>query len=213
MSTSYASTIRTAIASAPQAKANPCCSSSHAAAPSDAALQSARAAMQAGPAAARALVRRAAFTHDLDLAAAILHFSVVQHTKSPVPRTARTRSTHAGCHLAPFSSRHDIKFPSKHAGITIGWERVTVSGYCWDRGDRRGNITRTGRVYATRYSAAPYCWKDTQSADNLLPGWGRRAHNAFAYGVLGGNAVFGCAGLQTVVVGVDYFSGGAILRY
>jgi hypothetical protein len=111
-----------------------------------------------------------------------------------------------GC-VGSFADRHTIKFPSKSFGITIAWQEVTVHGFCWNG----RAITWWGGATVRRYSALPYCWKDTSQADvwNSYPKW----REAFAYGVLGGNTGFGCVSLQSDEPYVYYANGGGIFRH
>jgi hypothetical protein len=165
----------------------------------------ARAAVGQAPGVVEALMHKA--QNDPSMAAEILRYANATDTKSVanVQLTA-AMAIKPGC-VGSFSDRHTIKFPSKGFGITIAWQEVTVHGFCWN-GHR---ITWRGGATVRRYSALPYCWKDTSEGDvwNAYPKW----REAFAYGVLGGNTGFGCVSLQSDEPHVYYANGGGIFRY
>lgn len=171
--------------------------------PSD--VAAARAAVGQAPGVVKALMHKA--QGDPALAAAILRYSrntTEIGSVSDVQLTA-AMAIKPGC-VGSFSDRHTIKFPSKSFGVTIAWQEVTVHGFCWN--GRR--ITRWGGATVRRYSAFPYCWKDTSEGNvwNSYPKW----REAFAYGVLGGNTGFGCISLQSDEPHVYYANGGGIFK-
>jgi len=92
-------------------------------------------------------------------------------------------------------SRHDIAL----AGVKLATQTVFQNGFCW----RAFRIVKTERESARRWSAFPYCWKDTSSGEFWVrrdPSGPWRApdrRRAWAQGTLGGNTGIGCVGLQS----------------
>lgn len=120
-------------------------------------------------------------------------------TTTDIVRRVRVRRKlrRRGCH-GPVYHRTIIGA----AGVTFGWRQVRVAGWCW-RGRR---IRRWHGADYRKYSAAPYCWTNESTDD----GWWKypRVRLAYTRGTLGGNAVFGCVGFQTIVPGIYYRYGG-----
>ena len=147
-----------------------------------------------GPGAVRALLSQAATHHDLSLEGALLRRAALTIHNDPGVHIA---AYHPGCQGA-ISSEHTI-----HIGpVAISHQTVILDGFCWN-GKR---ITSWGPVYAKRWSAFPYCWKDTSEGNywSSYPKWRR----AYVDGTLGGNTGFGCISLQHDSPYIDYANGG-----
>lgn len=153
-------------------------------------------ALAGGPAGVRVALAHASATHDVALAGALLKHATVAVSGD-------TGLIRAGCHYNGFSSQHTIAI----LGINVAWQKITVNGFCWT-GSR---INWWGGAHANRWDSAPYCWKNTSSADywNPAPKW----RTAEASATLGGNAVFGCVSLQHDRPYVNYANGGGIFRH
>lgn len=160
----------------------------------------------------QALLSRAASTHNVELEAALLaHAESKDETKvhgSPVQVMAasvrnKARKIRAGCYPWSFSHRHTVAI----AGINVAWEEVIVGGFCWNG----IAITWYGKVQSRRWSAAPYCWKDTSNGQyyTYYPKWMR----AYSSGTIGGNAIWGCISLQGDDAWLEYANGGGIFRH
>jgi hypothetical protein len=151
----------------------------------------------------RGAVLKLMHTKDLRIERALLKHAVVkQDGPTPVAQVARIRP---GCHRRTFSDRHHIDLPI--VGITIGWERVDVHGFCWN-GKR---ITWWGGEKPHRWASFAYCWKDTGDGDywSYRPRW----RTAYVEGTFGGNATVGCVGLQHDSAHIDYANGGGIFNH
>jgi hypothetical protein len=160
----------------------------------------------------QALLTQAASTHNVELEAALLAHAEskdeIKEHESPVQvmsSSARNKAhaSRISCYPWSFSDRHTIGI----AGVNLAWEEVIVGGFCWN-GTR---ITWYGGAHSRRWSAAPYCWKDTSNGQyyTYYPKWMR----AYSSGTVGGNAIWGCISLQGDNAWLEYANGGGIFRH
>ncbi len=158
----------------------------------------------------KTLIKQAATTKDVELAAALLasaesrdEIKLNDSKQVKLPSLTAFTSTKAGCYPYSFSDRHTIAI----AGVNLAWQEVLVGGFCWNG----TAITRNGGVWSQRWSAAPYCWKDVGTGQywTYYPKWIK----AYTVGTVGGNAIWGCISLQRNEASMEYANGGGKFRH